>query len=69
MKIIALILKRFYQLFISPLFPPHCRFYPTCSQYALEAIKKYGIVRGGIMAIKRIAKCNPYHKGGYDPVV
>ncbi len=69
MKIIAIILIRFYQLFISPLFPPHCRFYPTCSQYALEAIKKYGIVRGGIMAIKRIAKCNPYHKGGYDPVV
>lgn len=69
MKIIAIILIRFYQFFISPLFPPHCRFYPTCSQYALEAIKKYGIVRGGIMAIKRIAKCNPYHKGGYDPVV
>lgn len=69
MKIIAIVLIRFYQLFISPLFPPHCRFYPTCSQYALEAVKKHGVVKGGIMAIKRIAKCNPYHKGGYDPVV
>ena len=69
MKIITIILIRFYQLFISPLFPPHCRFYPTCSQYALDAVKKYGALRGGIMAIKRIAKCNPYHKGGYDPVV
>ena len=69
MKIIAIILIRFYQLFISPLFPPHCRFYPTCSQYALEAVKKYGVFRGGFMAIKRIAKCHPFHKGGYDPVV
>ncbi len=69
MKIIAIGLIRFYQLFISPLFPPHCRFYPTCSQYALEAVKKYGVVRGSIMAIKRIAKCHPFHKGGYDPVV
>jgi len=69
MKIIAIGFIRFYQLFISPLFPPHCRFYPTCSQYALEAVKKYGVVRGSIMAIKRIAKCHPFHKGGYDPVV
>ena len=69
MKIIAIILIRFYQLFISPLFPPHCRFYPTCSQYALEAVKKYGVFRGGFMSIKRIAKCHPFHKGGYDPVV
>jgi hypothetical protein len=69
MKTIAIGLIRFYQLFISPLFPPHCRFYPTCSQYALEAVKKYGVFRGGFMAIKRIAKCHPFHKGGYDPVV
>lgn len=69
MKIIAIGLIRFYQLFISPLFPPHCRFYPTCSQYALEAVKKYGAMRGGMMAIKRISKCHPFHKGGYDPVV
>jgi uncharacterized protein len=69
MKKIVIGLIRFYQLFISPLFPPHCRFYPTCSQYALEAVKKYGVFRGGFMAIKRIAKCHPFHKGGYDPVV
>lgn len=69
MKKIVIWLIRFYQLFISPLFPPHCRFYPTCSQYALEAVKKYGVFRGGFMAIKRIAKCHPFHKGGYDPVV
>ncbi|MEA5091447.1 MAG: membrane protein insertion efficiency factor YidD [Acidaminococcaceae bacterium] len=69
MKKIVIGLIRFYQLFISPLFPPHCRFYPTCSQYALEAVKKYGVFRGGFMSIKRIAKCHPFHKGGYDPVV
>lgn len=59
---------RFYQLFISPLFPPTCRFYPTCSQYAIEAISKKGAVKGGWMTIKRIAKCHPFHPGGYDPV-
>ena len=69
MRKIVIGLIRFYQLFISPLFPPHCRFYPTCSQYALEAVKKYGVFRGGFMSIKRIAKCHPFHKGGYDPVV
>lgn len=68
MKSIFIGLIRFYQLFISPLFPPTCRFYPTCSQYAIEAIKKYGIVKGGWMAVKRIAKCHPFHSGGYDPV-
>ena len=69
MKKIVIGLIRFYQLFISPLFHPHCRFYPTCSQYALEAVKKYGVFRGGFMAVKRIMKCHPFHKGGYDPVV
>ncbi|WP_293728592.1 membrane protein insertion efficiency factor YidD [uncultured Phascolarctobacterium sp.] len=59
---------RFYQLFISPLFPPTCRFYPTCSAYAIEAIQKKGPVRGLWLALKRIAKCHPYHPGGYDPV-
>ncbi|MEG0798326.1 MAG: membrane protein insertion efficiency factor YidD [Acidaminococcaceae bacterium] len=68
MKIILISFIRFYQLFISPLFPPTCRFYPTCSQYAIEAITKKGIIRGGWMAIKRIAKCHPFHSGGYDPV-
>ena len=59
---------RFYQLFISQLFPPTCRFYPTCSQYAIEAIRKKGALKGGWLAVKRIAKCHPFHPGGYDPV-
>ena len=59
---------RFYQAAVSPLFPPRCRFIPTCSQYALEAIEKYGALKGGWMAFRRILRCNPFHKGGYDPV-
>ena len=59
---------RFYQIFISPLKPPTCRFYPTCSAYAIEAIQKKGPVKGTWLAIKRIAKCHPFHSGGYDPV-
>lgn len=61
-------LIRAYQICISPLHPPCCRFTPTCSAYALEAIKKYGPVKGLYLSIKRILKCNPYHEGGYDPV-
>jgi putative membrane protein insertion efficiency factor len=68
MKTLCILLIRFYQLFISPLFPPTCRFYPTCSQYAIEAIQKKGVLRGVFLAIKRIAKCHPFHPGGYDPV-
>ena len=59
---------RFYQTAVSPLFPPRCRFIPTCSQYALEAVEKYGAWKGGWLAFKRILRCNPFHKGGYDPV-
>ncbi|MBO4507960.1 MAG: membrane protein insertion efficiency factor YidD [Spirochaetaceae bacterium] len=65
---ILCLLIRFYQVFISPLFPPCCRYYPTCSSYALEAIKKYGPLKGSFLAIRRILRCNPFHKGGYDPV-
>lgn len=62
-------LIRVYQRWISPLkLRPSCRFYPTCSQYAVEAILKYGGIKGGIMAVKRILKCHPFHPGGYDPV-
>ncbi|MCH4157472.1 MAG: membrane protein insertion efficiency factor YidD [Acidaminococcaceae bacterium] len=60
---------RFYQIFISPLHRPCCRYYPTCSQYALEAVRKYGPFKGGWMAVKRICRCHPWHKGGYDPVI
>ena len=59
---------RFYQRRISPARPPCCRFIPTCSAYALEAVEKYGAVKGTFLATKRILRCNPFHKGGYDPV-
>ncbi len=59
---------RFYRKHISPCLPPSCRFYPTCSQYALTAISRYGALKGGFLAVKRILKCNPFHPGGYDPV-
>ena len=60
---------KFYQLCISPFTPPSCRFTPTCSQYALEAITKYGAVKGGWLALKRLLRCNPFYKGDYfDPV-
>lgn len=58
----------FYQRFISPLKPPSCRFYPTCSEYAVQAIKKFGILKGTGKAIIRVSKCHPFHRGGYDPV-
>lgn len=56
-----------YQFF-SKMTPPVCRFYPTCSEYAKQAITKYGIIKGGYLSIKRILKCHPFHPGGYDPV-
>lgn len=62
-------LIRFYQKFLSPLkIKPTCRFYPTCSQYTLEAVTKYGFFKGTYLAIKRILKCHPFHPGGYDPL-
>lgn len=68
MKEIALFLVRCYQEYISPLKPPTCRFVPTCSEYAILAIEKYGVVRGGYLALRRILRCHPFHPGGYDPV-
>ncbi len=68
MKRVMIEIIRFYRKFISPCFPPCCRYTPTCSQYALEAIEKYGAVKGGWMAFRRILRCNPFHRGGYDPV-
>ncbi len=58
----------FYQYGISPLFPPSCRFDPVCSSYALQAVKKYGTIKGGYLALKRIIRCHPFGKRGYDPV-
>ena len=58
---------RCYQAWVSPLLGPTCRFTPTCSQYAIEAVRKYGAVRGGWRAAGRIARCHPFHPGGYDP--
>jgi putative membrane protein insertion efficiency factor len=64
----GLALIRFYQLAISPHFPAHCRYYPSCSAYAFEAVSKFGFFRGSFMAIKRILRCHPFFPGGYDPV-
>ena len=68
MKTLALKLLRFYQRVISPLFPPACRFTPTCSQYTYEAIERYGLFKGGWLGLKRILRCHPFNPGGYDPV-
>lgn len=68
MKTLLLWLIRGYRRFLSPLFPPSCRFQPTCSQYALEAIAIYGTFKGSWLAVKRISCCHPLHPGGYDPV-
>lgn len=68
MKRIFLWLIRFYKRQISPALPPSCRFIPTCSDYAYEAIEKYGALKGGYLAVRRILKCHPFHPGGYDPV-
>jgi putative membrane protein insertion efficiency factor len=58
---------RAYQVLLSPLLGAHCRFQPTCSQYCIEAIHRYGVVRGGLKSLRRIARCHPWHSGGYDP--
>ena len=68
MKSFALSLLRLYKRWISPAFPPSCRYVPTCSEYAMEAIDRYGVLRGGAMATGRIRRCHPLSKGGLDPV-
>jgi putative membrane protein insertion efficiency factor len=61
-------LIRLYQMTLSKLLPPSCRFTPSCSQYGYEAIQKYGAIKGGWLAVKRVARCHPFNPGGYDPV-
>ncbi|ASS73554.1 membrane protein insertion efficiency factor YidD [Tumebacillus algifaecis] len=68
MKRALLWLFRFYQKFISPMKPPSCRFYPTCSEYGVQAVQTHGVLRGLFLTLKRILKCGPWHRGGFDPV-
>lgn len=68
MKYVAMGLIRLYQMTLSKILPPSCRFYPSCSQYGYEAIRKYGFFKGGWLTVKRLVRCQPFHPGGYDPV-
>jgi len=65
---LSIALIRAYQIFISPFLPSNCRFYPTCSEYTLTAIRQYGAARGVFLGIRRLLRCHPFHPGGYDPV-
>lgn len=68
MRALALGLIRLYQMTLSRITPPSCRFSPTCSNYGYQAIERYGLWTGGILTVKRIARCHPFHPGGHDPV-
>ncbi|MBO5454386.1 MAG: membrane protein insertion efficiency factor YidD [Clostridia bacterium] len=68
MKYFFVFLIRLYRKYLSPFKKPCCRFIPTCSQYAIQALEKYGVIKGSFLAIKRILKCHPFHSGGYDPL-
>jgi uncharacterized protein len=68
MRHLAAFLIRLYQWTVSPLLGPACRFHPSCSQYALEALLRFGVLRGSVLALKRLARCHPWHPGGFDPV-
>ncbi|WP_155305577.1 membrane protein insertion efficiency factor YidD [Desulfosarcina widdelii] len=68
MKKLAQILIKLYQILLSPVLGPACRFEPTCSEYAYQAISAHGVIKGGWLSIKRILRCHPFHPGGYDPV-
>jgi putative membrane protein insertion efficiency factor len=68
LKTLAITLIRLYKYLLSPLLPGRCRFYPTCSEYSIEALKRYGFLKGVYLSFKRIIRCNPFNPGGYDPV-
>jgi putative membrane protein insertion efficiency factor len=68
MRIILVSLLKFYKATVSPWLPPSCRFVPTCSEYACEAIERHGALRGSWMGLRRLLRCHPFHSGGYDPV-
>jgi putative membrane protein insertion efficiency factor len=68
MRSVALLLLRFYKRFLSPLLPPMCRFEPTCSVYTMQAVEKYGALRGSWLGMRRLARCHPFNPGGWDPV-
>lgn len=68
MKYVFMIFIRLYQKIISPFLPPSCRFIPSCSEYSYQALEKYGALKGTILSIWRLLRCNPFNKGGYDPV-
>jgi len=66
--LLATSLIKFYTYFISPLLPRSCRFFPSCSEYSLQALERYGLLRGLLLSLKRVLRCNPFYRGGYDPV-
>ena len=68
MRVLFVAIVRAYQLFLSPLLPPSCRYHPSCSHYAIEALETHGTLRGSWLAIKRIGRCHPFREGGFDPV-
>ncbi|HVN78838.1 MAG TPA: membrane protein insertion efficiency factor YidD [Terriglobia bacterium] len=68
-KLVILAILRLYKGLVSPWLPPACRFWPTCSEYSYQAVSKYGVLRGGVLAVKRVCKCHPFHSGGLDPLL
>jgi hypothetical protein len=69
MKTLAIFLLRQYKRWVSPIFPPSCRYVPTCSEYSMEAIERYGVIHGSALGLWRLLRCHPFAKGGYDPVI